>query len=25
VGIDLLDHVIITRDGYVSFADEGWL
>ena len=25
VGIELLDHVILTRDGYVSFSDEGWL
>ncbi|SFV59413.1 DNA repair protein RadC [hydrothermal vent metagenome] len=25
VGIELLDHVIITRDGYYSFSDEGLL
>jgi DNA repair protein RadC len=25
LGIDLLDHVILTRDGYRSFAEEGWL
>jgi DNA repair protein RadC len=25
VGIELLDHVILTLDGYVSFSDEGWL
>lgn len=23
--IQLLDHVILTADGYASFADEGWL
>jgi len=25
VGIELLDHVILTRDGYYSFSDEGLL
>lgn len=25
VGIELLDHVILTKDGYYSFADEGLL
>jgi len=25
VGIDLLDHVILTKDGYYSFSDEGML
>jgi DNA repair protein RadC len=25
VGIDLLDHVILTKEGYFSFADEGML
>jgi len=25
VGIELLDHVILTRDGFFSFADEGLL
>ena len=25
VGIELLDHVIVTREGYYSFADEGLL
>ena len=25
IGIDLLDHVIITREGYYSFTDEGLL
>jgi DNA repair protein RadC len=23
--IQLLDHLIITKDGYTSFADEGWI
>jgi len=25
IGIDLLDHVILTKDGYYSFSDEGLL
>lgn len=23
--VPLLDHIILTADGYTSFADEGWL
>jgi len=25
VGIELLDHVILAKDGFYSFADEGLL
>jgi len=25
LGIELIDHIIIGRDGYFSFADKGWL